>query len=358
MATKTTNAKTVNINVNIPKTITVLLSPLPERQRDVVTKRFGLKDGKRRTLEEIGNQYKITRERVRQIENDAKAALLESEHMEKFDPFYERMIEHFAEHGGMRPEQRLFDEDVRKFFSSSLEKDIARAYLNFLLTLHEQFVRHSENEKFHTLWALKHTDPSTVKSMLEKVEEQLRAHKETVSKEQVLSWLAEMSDEKRMHVLESHLAASKAIGTNVYGEYGLAHWPEINTRGVRDKAYLVLKKYARPMHFKEIVDHINKTFALRREAHPQTVHNELIKNNRFVLVGRGMYALSDWGYQPGKVNDVLMRVLADAGRPLSKEEIIDAVLKERNVKNNTILLNLQNKINFEKTDDGKFALRR
>jgi len=358
MATKATNAKIVNVNINIPKLITVLLSPLPERQRDVVTKRFGLKDGKRRTLEEIGKQYKITRERVRQIENDAKAALLESEHMEKFDPFYERMIEHFGEHGGIRPEHRLFDEDTRKFFSGALEKEIARAYLNFLLTLHEQFVRHSEDEKFHTIWALKNIDHSLVKRTLEKVEEQLRAHKETVSKEQVLAWLAEVSNEKRAHVLESHLAASKAIGTNIYGEYGLAHWPEINTRGVRDKAYLVLKRHARPMHFKEIVDHINKTFALRREAHPQTVHNELIKNNRFVLVGRGMYALSDWGYQPGKVYDVLVRVLEDAGRPLSKEEIIDAVMKERNVKLNTILLNLQNKTNFEKTGDGKFALKR
>lgn len=353
-----TNAKTVNVNVNIPKTITVLLSPLPERQRDVVTKRYGLKDGKRRTLEEIGKQYKITRERVRQIENDAKAALLESEHMEKFDPFYERMIEHFSEHGGMRPEHRLFDEDARKFFSAALEKEIARAYLHFLLSLHDEFVRHPENDKFHAIWALKNVNPSLVKRMLEKVEEQLDAHKETVSKEQVLSWLAEISDEKRAHVLESHLAASKAIGTNVYDEYGLAHWPEINTRGVRDKAYLVLKKHARPMHFKEIVGHINKTFALRREAHPQTVHNELIKNHRFVLVGRGMYALSDWGYQPGKVYDVLVRVLADAGKPLSKEEIVDAVMKERNVKLNTILLNLQNKTNFEKTADGKFALRR
>ncbi|MCR4322486.1 MAG: HTH domain-containing protein [Candidatus Azambacteria bacterium] len=358
MATKTTNAKTVNVNVNIPKLITVLLSPLPERQRDVVTKRYGLKDGKRRTLEEIGGHYKITRERVRQIENDAKSALLESEHMAKFDPFYEQMIEHFTAHGGMRPEHRLFDEDARKIFSATLEKEIARAYLHFLLSLHEQFVRHPENEKFHSIWALKDINPSTVKGMLEKVEKQLREHKETVSKEQVLSWLAELSDEKKDHVLESHLAASKAIDTNVYGEYGLAHWPEINTRGVRDKAYLVLKKHARPMHFKEIVDHINKTFALKREAHPQTVHNELIKNNRFVLVGRGMYALSDWGYQPGKVHDVLMRVLSDATKPLSKEEIIDAVLKERNVKLNTILLNLQNKTNFEKTGDGKFSLRR
>ena len=111
------------------------------------------------------------------------------------------------------------------------------------------------------------------------------------------------------------------------------------------------------MHFREIVNHINKTFELKRSAHPQTVHNELIKNDRFVLVGRGTYALSDWGYQPGRVSDVLVRVLKDAGKPLTKEEIINAVLKERNVKQNTIMLNLQNRQYFEKMDDGRYGYK-
>lgn len=351
-------ANNKSVNINVPKTITLLLSPLPERQKDVITKRFGLKDGIRRTLEEIGGQYKITRERVRQIENDAKRTLLESEHMKKFDPLYERLVAHFDEHGGVRPEHKLFDEDAPKLFSSSLEREIAQAYLYFLLSLHDSFVRHSENEKFHSVWALKDVDPSVIRKVAGDLVKKLDEHGQPVSKEQLHAWLSELSGEKREHVLASHVATSKDIDANVYGEYGLADWPEISTRGVRDKAYVVLKKQAKPMHFKEIVDAINTIFNLKKEAHPQTVHNELIKNNRFVLVGRGMYALSEWGYKPGKVSDVLLRILSQAEGPMSKEEIIDEVMKERNVKLNTILLNLQNKAYFDRTEDGKFVLKK
>ena len=111
------------------------------------------------------------------------------------------------------------------------------------------------------------------------------------------------------------------------------------------------------MHFKEIVSKINETFKGNRRPHPQTVHNELIKNNQFVLVGRGTYALADWGYKPGTVSDVLARIIKDADRPLSREEIMEAVLKERAVKQNTVMLNLQNKNYFQKTEEGKYIYK-
>jgi len=347
------NTKTANV----PKTVTVLVSTLPPRQKDVIVRRFGLKDGKRRTLDEIGKQYEITRERVRQIENDAKSAILKSEHLRKLESFLKDLVGHFEAHGGMRAEHALFSNDVSKFFPSSLESDIAKAYLHFLLSIHDVFEKHSETEGTHAVWALKHTDPVEVKRAVEGLVNRLRTHKELVEKEKLLEWLGELTGESDEKALESYLAISKLIDANVYGEYGLTHWPEVNTRGVRDKAYVVLKKYVKPMHFREIVDHINRTFPLKKEAHPQTVHNELIKSDKFVLVGRGTYALTDWGYRPGSVFDVLVRILKEAGKPLSKDEIIKAVLEERNVKLNTVLLNLQNRAYFEKMNDGRFALR-
>jgi RNA polymerase primary sigma factor len=48
-----------------------VLSSLTERERKIVELRFGLVDGYERTLEEIGKQYKVTRERIRQIEAKA-----------------------------------------------------------------------------------------------------------------------------------------------------------------------------------------------------------------------------------------------------------------------------------------------
>lgn len=345
-------------SLNVQKEMAVLLSLLPVRQKDVISKRFGLKDGKRKTLEEIGREYSITRERVRQIENDAKETLSESDEMKTLDPFFALLADHFLSFGGVRAEHVLFSEDAKEKLLPALKAEIAQAYLFFLLSLHDLFERHSESDEFHVVWALKDAKPDTVKESLSALVDRLEKHREPISRSQLLEWFGELTGEEQEQVLASYLAMSKQIDENAFGEYGLSHWPEIATRGVRDKAYLVLKKFGKPLHFREIVDQINGSFEDERRAHPQTVHNELIKNERFVLVGRGTYALAEWGYRPGKVADVLVRIFEDEGKPLSKEDIIKAVLKERNVKPNTIALNLQNRAYFEKMNDGRFVLKK
>jgi DNA-directed RNA polymerase delta subunit len=125
---------------------------------------------------------------------------------------------------------------------------------------------------------------------------------------------------------------------------------------MKDKAFLVLKKTNKPLHFTQVAKEIEKSGLAKKSAHPQTVHNELIKDNRFVLVGRGTYALTDWGFAPGTIKDVIIKVIDQQKKPLSKEEIISAVLNQRQVKENTILLNLQNRKTFKKTGDGKYIL--
>ncbi len=107
------------------------------------------------------------------------------------------------------------------------------------------------------------------------------------------------------------------------------------------------------MHFKEVAESIKNLFD--KKAHVATTHNELIKDKRFVLVGRGLYALSEWGYLNGVVKDVIAKVLEKHG-PLTKDEIVDKVLKERYVKENTIMVNLQNAKHFKKDKQGKYSL--
>ena len=48
-----------------------MLSQLTPRERDIMHLRYGLEDGRQRTLEEVGKLFNITRERVRQIEHKA-----------------------------------------------------------------------------------------------------------------------------------------------------------------------------------------------------------------------------------------------------------------------------------------------
>src|SRR3989344_4735689 len=66
---------------------------------------------------------------------------------------------------------------------------------------------------------------------------------------------------------------------------------------------LVIRKHGSPIHFRDVAKQIMVMF--KKKAHVATTHNELIKDPRFVLVGRGLYALAEWGYAPGIVRDVI-----------------------------------------------------
>ena len=143
------------------------------------------------------------------------------------------------------------------------------------------------------------------------------------------------------------------IAKNPLGEWGVTESHNVNARGMRDYAYLIIRKDGSPMHFTEVAKSITQIFD--KKAHVATCHNELIKDKRFVLVGRGLYALSSWGYEKGVVKDVIAKVLKKEG-PLAKKDIIDRVLKERYVKENTVFVNLQDPKMFKKTKDGKYAL--
>jgi DNA-directed RNA polymerase delta subunit len=112
-----------------------------------------------------------------------------------------------------------------------------------------------------------------------------------------------------------------------------------------------LKEKNQPLHFTQIAHLIDEYKLGKKKAHPQTVHNELIKDDRFVLIGRGIYALAEWGYSEGTIKDVIKEILAKSDRPLEKEEILKEVFRIRKVKKATVMINLNNSSIFEKRDN-------
>ena len=158
--------------------------------------------------------------------------------------------------------------------------------------------------------------------------------------------------------LSTYLTISKSVGKNIFNEVGLVSWPDIRPKGVRDKAFLVLKKENSPKHFGDIAKLINVAGFQGKKANVQTVHNELIKDKRFVLVGRGMYALSEWGYKSGTVKDVLVDLLKNSSKPMAKTALLTKAMNARMVKENTILLNLQDSRTFIKNEDGSYELKK
>jgi hypothetical protein len=339
------------LSISPEKAAELLLAEIPKRSQTILEKRFGLgKGGKRLTLDAIGKNYNITRERVRQIEADAISRLRKSDSYKKLEPLFKAFEDYIHDKGGVVAETVLFND-----FSG--EKNSVN-YLYFLLTIAYQFSRVSETEEFATRW---YTD----KSIYEGVEKALNATVAEIKKQdhvftrdEVLDMLAHnvrqiLGTMPNKEALYSYLDTSRRISSNNFDQWGSSDSSLINPRGVRDMAYLIFKKHQKPLHFLEtaklIADQITK-----RPVHAQTVHNELIKDNRFILIGRGMYGLAEWGYEPGIVRDVIAQVLKSDG-PMTKEEITKQVLSKRQVKENTILINLQNKNFFKKLPDGRYT---
>ena len=158
--------------------------------------------------------------------------------------------------------------------------------------------------------------------------------------------LAALSGLKKT-VAESYLGISKKIQKNQDGIYGLREWPEVSPKGIKDKIYLLFKKTRKPLHFTDVAGKIEGSLV-------QTVHNELIRDKRFVLIGRGIYALKEWGYVEGDVKDVILNIFSNENRPLTKSEILDARTKQRLIKENTVLMNLSNKKYFARDTEGKY----
>jgi len=328
-----------------------LLGVLPQRGRDVIVSRYGLGVSPvKQTLEAIGDKYGITRERVRQIENSSIANVRKSGVFKAEQAPFEELKTLFGSLGGLLSEEDFLDLITTK--DKSLQN-----HIHFMLVVSSAFRKLKEDDEFKHRWHINEELSKKVEDSLRKLyknlsDDELLPESELIK--QFLEHLKDISEEyKKEEVLRRWLSISKKIARNPLGEWGVASSKNVHVKGIRDYAYLAIRKHGSPIHFKEVAKSIASMFD--KKAHVATTHNELIKDPRFVLVGRGLYALAEWGYLSGVVKDVISKVLGKHG-PLTKEDVIDKVLKERYVKKNTILVNLQNNKAFKKSKDNKYTL--
>ncbi len=326
-----------------------LVQHLPERSRDVVVSRYGLSGkGKAETLDAIGKRYGITRERVRQIENHAIKLIQDSQALAKETASLQALETAIRDMGGILPEETILKE-----FGKDEE---TRNHLYFLLVVGKPFILGKESGDFKSRWSVDVDIAKSVEDALKQVHGKVRPS-DVLSEDQlvehVVTCLSRVNAKYRSKdTIRRWLELSNCLLRNPLGEWGRAGAPGIKVKNIRDHAYLALKRHGSPMHFREVAKSIEKLFG--KSAHEATTHNELIKDARFVLVGRGIYALKEWGYRTGPVVEIIKHILKESG-PLTRDEIMKRVSKERYVKPNTIIVNLQNP-SFVKTG-GKYALK-
>lgn len=319
-----------------------------DREKEIIVRRFGL-SGNKETLEQIGDMLSITRERVRQLE---KAILIrlkiaaEDEKIPDLQHAEKIIVRNLVELGRM---SRLSDLSEKIFGKDS---DQNRQNLAFLGEISSNLSLVEENDKYYAAIAI--ADCGNEKEIRKKVDEivsLIKANKKPMSLDEL--------DNKLDYEHPNHIKAVASISkllASLNDNWGLAKWPTVNPKNIRDKIYVVLEDKGEPMHFEQIAEAIKKSDFRRHDVTIQAIHNELIKDPRFVLIGRGIYALDSWGYKKGTVSETIVDILKQAKKPLTREQIVKQVLKSRKVKETTILLNLQNKKLFNKIDKNAYIL--
>ncbi|HNX11083.1 MAG TPA: sigma factor-like helix-turn-helix DNA-binding protein [bacterium] len=317
--------------LNAIKLVNSLFDELLERERDILTRRFALKGGEAETLEQIGRLHKLTRERVRQIESSSLRKLKKLEYLDSYLSTVKSAVSQLLqEHGGLMDREFLLD--VMAMFcidtkGDDSERDLYKKNFDFIISqlLEDQVDKVDKSNEFNSYYKLKDNSIEHLEDLAKEITRQVEKGNTTMTIDQLLE-LINKSDSYNRHqdklktsidsnlhpifkseifpekaevinankVLYSLIQAAKNIDRNKFGHWGINEWPEIKPKKISDKIYLILKNNGQPMHFTDIAAKINEIGFDSKKANAGTVHNELILDDRYELVGRGLYALKEW----------------------------------------------------------------
>ncbi len=343
-------------DLELTSIVSKILEMLKEREKHILTKRYGLHGQEISTLKTVGEEQGLTRERVRQIEKDLIKNLRKTITDEKtFQAARDLIVNTISEHGGIMAEASLLD-----FLNIEDPKEENAA--KFILHLIAEVEPVSSDKEIHPSWMAIGHNKTLLKEFIAETQQLFTLHGKPLAQEDFLKHMKAtefyIKNSQHLHdkVIVNYLNTAAEIKKNIFGEYGLHDWAEVKPKDVGDKAYLVMRHHGKPEHYSVITELINKHALDHRTAYKETVHNKLIKDKRFVLVGRGIYALAEWGYKPGVVSEMIKEVLQKHNTPLSRDQIVEEVLKHRLVKKNTILVGLSNKKFFKKVGKNLYAL--
>lgn len=339
----------------VSELINGLMIVLSDKEKYIIENRFSLNDNPRQTLEKIGQKYNVTRERIRQIEKNALRKL--ERNVNNTDLFYVtdlalKLVDNF---GGVVSERRMVKEMKTKAETVATDEES----LKLTIDLEKELTRVHNTIQYKPHWKRKGIKGSHIKKVCQAGYKLLKKRKDVMTKGEITSAIINEVKIEGFDLTPEFVISALDLDRRllVLGDksVGLSSWRHINPKTLRDKIFYVLRESEKPMHYVEISDKISDLPFDDKKINTQAVHNELIRFDGFILIGRGIYALSEWGYQEGTVADVIEDILKEEGA-LTRNEIVAKVLERRQVKRITILLNLKNKEQFERVGKDMYDL--
>ncbi len=378
-------------SLNLAEIISHLLSNLNPREQDVLRRRYGLAGSEKETLESIGRAHKLTRERIRQIENVSVNKIKKNQSSEKLLSKLQKTVgDLLSEHGGVIDKSYLFKilHQLAKLQNVNSESAEYYNHLSFLTSriINDNLEELNDQELFNDLVKLKEQGIEHLAEVATEALNKISEAKLMVATDDLIDLILKSSTYQKHvdkfqapgnldfsnqmkealpdysdkvwgnRVVYGLIKSIKKLDQNKFGNWGHTAWREVLPKTVNDKIYLVLKNHGKPMYYGDIAKRITELGFDAKNVNTATTHNELILDDKYVLVGRGMYGLKEWGYQDGTVADVVEAVLKAAARPMAKDELTEAVMKQRLVKQTTVNLALMNKNRFAKNSEGKYII--
>ena len=341
--------------IDLSEVIEEMFLVLSRKEKDVIIQRFSLDNKPRRTLESIGQKFSVTRERIRQIEKIALGKLKRTVQTTRLNLINDIASKVLEENGGVLLETKLVSAILNVISS---EDEVDASIIKLALNINHDFSRTEKTNFYNRFWRVKDLDVALVASVIASGIKVMKKKGEVMSDAKLIVQIRQHLGEKLESypdmLIVSSLEVDKRIKRTDDG-FGLMTWRHINPRSIRDKAYIVLKSAKKPLHFVEIANKITESGFDKKVVTTQAVHNELIRYDQFVLVGRGLYALKELGYEKGTVADIIEALLKKKS-PMTKQEIIEGVFKQRHVKKGTISLNLQKNPQFVRVGRAVYKL--
>lgn len=344
---ETTDINKEEASLFFSEALKAIISDLSTRSQEIIFSRYGVFNSGALTLEEIGKKYGITRERVRQVIREVLKKVKDKNQDSLFLEIQERIVLAITKNGGIMEKGKL----LRTLGKGNSSEEAA---ICFFLECTDVVQENEIKGELLLSCMLPKFDIAAWRKVKDVVIATLEEEERPLAAKEIYE-IVESNVDVEGEIFENFLEVSEQIKQNNFGKWGIAKWKEISPKGTREKSYLVLKEAGSPLHFREIAKKIDEYNLNKKKTHPQTVHNELIKDKNFVLVGRGIYALVEWGYKKGTVKDVIEEILKKTPKPLKKEDILKKVLEIRQVKKSTIVINLNNY--FTKSKEGTYSLK-
>ncbi len=345
----------IALQVNLAEVIEDMFMVLTTKEKDVIVQRFSLDNKPKRTLESIGQHFSVTRERIRQIEKIALGKLRRTVQTTKLNLVNDIADKIISDNGGVLAETKLIAE-ILNFIKSTEHVDAN--IISLALNINANIELVEKTNVYNPFWRLKTIDMALINNVISTGIKILKKRADILTDAKVVIQIRQVLAEKLVNYADPMIVSTLEVDKRIKrmeGAFGLMTWRHINPRSIRDKAYIVLKREDKPLHFVEIANKISESGFDKKVVTIQAVHNELIRYDQFVLVGRGLYALKESGYKKGTVAEVIEDLLRQKVT-MTKQEIIEGVLKQRHVKKGTISLNLQKNPQFVRVGRAVYKL--